>query len=103
MKLFLARLESDWDRLPDGIKKPWGWREAMAVHSSCGGFLAIMQALRGAIPQADYVQHEKQIRDQFQLSYLDPDIIHFLENAVPPVDLQEVNFVRTDLLKTPIF
>lgn len=95
MSLFIERLKADWDRLPIGLKRPWNYKEALMVHAACGGYLAIMSALREAVPQADFEAHEQQIRDQFNLSYLDPDIIHFLENTVPPVNLQEVNFVRT--------
>ena len=94
MKLFLERLKSDWDRLPLGLKKPWNAKEALAIHSACGGYLAIMRALQAAVPQADFESHEQQLNDQFNLSYLDPDILHFLENTVPPVNLHEVTFVR---------
>lgn len=95
MKLFIQRLNADWDRIPPGLKKPWGFKDASAVHSACGGFLAIMTALKAEIPQSDFAQNEAQIREQFHLGYLDPDIIHFLESTIPPVNLQEVGFVRT--------
>ncbi|CAK9100760.1 FO synthase subunit 1, partial [Durusdinium trenchii] len=89
VKLFIQRLNADWDRIPPGLKKPWGFKDASAVHSACGGFLAIMTALKAEIPQSDFAQNEAQIREQFHLGYLDPDIIHFLESTIPPVNLQE--------------
>lgn len=92
--MFLGRLKNDWDRLPPGMKKPWGVKEASAVHAACAGFICIMEALRQAIPQADYVREEPQLRQQFQHSCIDPEIISFLESTVPPVNLHEVNFVR---------
>ena len=94
VNLFLERLKSDWDRLPLGLKKPWNVKEALPIHAACGGYLAIMKALQAAVPQADFESHEQQLNDQFNLSYLDPDILHFLENTVPPVNLHEVTFVR---------
>ena len=92
--MFMGRLQSDWDRLPLGLKKAWTAKDAMTVHASCAGFIAILEALKNAIPQADFAREEPQLRQQFQLSYLDPDIVHFLESTVPPVQLTEVNFVR---------
>ena len=86
---------ADWDRLPPGMKKPWGYKEALVVHAACGGYITIMSALQASVPQADYEAHEAQIREQFNLSYLDADIIHLLETTVPPVNLSDVNFVRT--------
>lgn len=95
VKLFIERLKGDWDRQPVGMKQPWLTKTALPVHASCGGFLAIMAALKASVPQADYESTEKHVRDQFQIGFLDGDINLFLESTVPPVNLQQVNFVRT--------
>lgn len=94
-KLFIQRLKGDWDRAPSGMKKAWSYKDAFNLHACCGGFLAIMNSLKREIPQSDYLTAEAQIKEQFNLSILDPDITHFLETTVPPVSLNNVNFVRT--------
>ena len=80
-----------------GMKQCWLTKTALSVHASCGGFLAIMAALKDSVPQTDYESTEKHVRDQFDIGFLDGDINLFLETCVPPVNLQQVNFVRTGL------
>ncbi|CAK9062230.1 unnamed protein product, partial [Durusdinium trenchii] len=92
--MFIERLKKDWDRLPPGLKKPWAFKDALQVHASCGGFITILETLRKNIPKADYDTAVTTLQEQFSLGYLDPDIVAFLENGVPPVQLAEVNFVR---------
>ncbi|CAK9062220.1 unnamed protein product [Durusdinium trenchii] len=94
VKMFIERLKKDWDRLPPGLKKPWVFKDALQVHASCGGFITILETLRKNIPKADYDTAVTTLQEQFSLGYLDPDIVAFLENGVPPVQLAEVNFVR---------
>lgn len=86
---------SDWDKVPPGMKVPFTLKVALQIHAACGGYLAIMEAFKQAVPQSDYEATLPQIQDQFKLGYLDSDITHFLESSVPPVNLQSVNFVRT--------
>lgn len=94
VKLFIERLKGDWDRQPVGMKQSWLTKTALPVHASCGGYLAIMAALKDSVPQADFEAAEKHVRVQFHIGFLDGDINLFLESSVPPVNLQQVNFVR---------
>ena len=100
VKMFIERLKKDWDRLPPGLKKPWAFKDALQVHASCGGFITILETLRKNIPKADYDTAVTTLQEQFSLDYLDPDIVAFLENGVPPVQLAEVNFVRSGIWLT---
>ena len=98
VKRFISRLKKDWDRLPPGMKKVWVFKDAFPVHAACGGFMAILEALKKNIPKVDYDQASSTLEEQFSLGYLDPDIQQFLENTVPPVQLHTVNFVRSGIL-----
>ena len=93
VEIFLERLEGDWDR--SGVTKPWLYKDAWAVHSVSGGFLAIMQQLEASVPQKDYKDAAPGLLDQFRLGILDGDILSFLETNVPPIALVNVPFVRT--------
>ncbi len=79
------------------MKVAYTSKTAIVIHAACGGYLAIMEAFRAAVPKADFDSAESQVFDQFKLGYLDSDIIYFLESTVPPVNLNSVNFVRTGL------
>ncbi|CAK9074147.1 unnamed protein product [Durusdinium trenchii] len=91
---FIERLKKDWDRLPSGMKKPWLFKDALQVHASCGGFIAIMAALEKSVPKGDFDAASATLSDQFNSGYLDPDITAFLEVSTPPIKLSDVNFVR---------
>ena len=90
--MFLARLEGDWDRA--SVKKPWMYRDAWGVHAAVGGFIQIINQLRESVPQKDFADAVPTITDQFKLGILDGDIITFLETTVPPVNLEQVPFIR---------
>lgn len=95
VSLFLKRLTAGWDRQPEGMKKAWSFKDASAIHAATGGYMAIMQALKEKVPQADAAAQEPQLRQRFEASFLDDDIINFLSETVPPVDLHQVSFLRT--------
>ena len=97
MAKFIERLKKDWDRLPSGMKKPWLFKDALQVHASCGGFIAIMAALEKSFPKGDFDAASATLSDQFNSGYLDPDITAFLEVSTPPIKLSDVNFVRTSV------
>ena len=93
VEIFLERLEGDWDR--SGVKKPWLYKDAWAVHAASGGFQAIMQHLEANVPQKDYKDAAPGLVDQFKVGILDGDILGFLENNVPLIALENVPFIRT--------
>lgn len=97
-RLFIHRLKGDWDRQPVGMKTPWQYKTALPVHAASGAFIAIMDRLKSSIPKADFESVEEQLCQQFEVGILDADLIHFLENTVPPVDLHQVSFVRTSFV-----
>ena len=94
-RLFIQRLKGDWDRQPIGMKQVWQYKTALPIHAACGAFIAIMDKLKASIPQSDFEGVESQVCSHFEVGILDADLIHFLENSVPPVDLYQVTFVRT--------
>ena len=57
--------------------------------------MVIMEALKEKVPQADAAAQEPQLRQRFEASFLDDDIVHFLSETVPPADLYQVSFLRT--------
>lgn len=97
---FLQRLEGDWDRA--SAKKGWVHRDALAIHAASGGFNAILQQLKEAVPQKDYQESVPNLMDQFKMGILDGDILSFMESTVPPVSLDQVPFVRTRFSFHPV-
>lgn len=95
VSLFLKRLTADWDRQPEGMKRAWSFKEAATIHAATGGYMAIIQALKEKVPQADVAAQEPELQQRFEASFLDDDIINFLQESVPPVDLHQVSFLRT--------
>lgn len=82
--------------MPTTLKVAWNFKSAFALHAACGGYLAIVDALQQSIPQADFEAALPQIEEQFSLGWLDGDIVAYLEESVPPVQLDRVPFVRSN-------
>ena len=93
--LFVNRVLSDHDTTPAQLRKPLGFREALGKHQACGGFLHYLRQLEKMAPGGDFAEMEKDLRQQFQYGYLDPDILHSLETMVPPGNIQMVSAFRT--------
>lgn len=92
VKLFVKRLKMDWDKLPNGLKKVYSWKDAVCLHAICGAFLSLLNDLKHAVPSADYHEAETLLLGQFELGYLDPEIENLLSARPPAVG--EVEFFR---------
>ena len=47
----IDRMCGDFDRLPVALRKPWGFKDTVVLHSACGGFLHFMRLLREKVPR----------------------------------------------------
>ena len=92
VKLFVKRLKMDWDKLPNGMKKVYSWKDAVTLHATCGAFLSLLNDLKHAVPSADNKEAEELLIGQFELGYLDPEIENLLNARLPAV--AEVEFFR---------
>lgn len=86
-------MQSDWDRLP--VKKAWSHKDGQLLHATCGIFLHLMDQLKSHLPETDFLESENRLNTQFRSGFLDAEIQHLLESAVPPVQLSTVQFLRT--------
>ncbi len=82
--------------MPATFKVAWAFKSAFALHAACGGYLAIVDALQQVIPQVEFEAALPQIEEQFNLGWLDGDIVSYMEDSVPPIQLDRVPFVRSN-------
>ena len=94
----IDRMCGDFDRLPVALRKPWGFKDTVVLHSACGGFLHFMRLLREKVPATEFAKFEKTMTDQFMLGVLDPDILRALDATAPPSSLDAVGFLRPGCL-----
>ena len=94
VSLMIDRMCGDFDRVPATLRKPWGYKDAVALHAACGGFLHFMRLLKDKVPAAEYEKLHKSMTDQFMLGVLDPDVMHALDSTSPPSSLEAVGFLR---------
>ena len=67
VSLMIDRMCGDFDRLPVALRKPWGFKDTVVLHSACGGFLHFMRLLREKVPATEFAKFEKTMTDQFML------------------------------------
>lgn len=92
--LLLERIIHDHDHTAPSLRKPVGYREGLTKHQACAAFLHYLQILRRMSPAADFPAMEKELRSQFAYGYMDPDLLHNLEQKVPPGDVNDVAAFR---------
>lgn len=85
---------SDWDRQKPGMRKAWGYKEALGLHSAVGGFLHFLRVLKDKVASTEYEKRHKNLFEQFNMGVLDHDVVHALEASAPPADLGSVSFLR---------
>ena len=84
----------DWDKQAVTMRRGWNFKDTIALHSACGGYLYFKSLLREKIASAEYAKAEPGLNEQFMLGFLDPDIVHALETTAPPAPLDSVSFLR---------
>ncbi len=92
--LLIQRMCKDWDKQSPNMRKAWTYRDAMALHSVCGGFLYFISLLRNKLPASEFETYYPNMLDQFMMGFLDPDIMHALETSAPPSSMSAVAFLR---------
>lgn len=93
VELFIKRLVADWDRMVPKRQVPY--KEALALHTACGGFLYLMDLLKQKVPQSDFNQSVDALHTQFMSGFNDTEIDRVLTNTAPPLNLQEVSFMKS--------
>ena len=76
------------------MRKAWVYRDVVALHAVCGGFLHFTSLLRSKLPVVDFEKYYPSMLEQFTLGFLDPDIMHALETTAPPSTMSSVGFLR---------
>ena len=66
-RLFLARLCHDWDILPDGLRRPMAFKEAVPVHMACGMFIHFLADLQEKAPAGDFQDLQKKAHRDFHV------------------------------------
>lgn len=98
--LFLIeRMCTDWDH--QAIKKAFNYKDALALHQSTAMFLHFLGRLKQVCPVSDEVVD--QLKSQFLLGGVDPELQVTAEQSVPPGDLKAVGVFRQGSVMKPPF
>ena len=92
--LLLQRIIHDHDNTAPQLRKAASYRDGITKHQACAAFLHYLKLLRRIAPACDYGGMEMELRSQFAFGYMDPDLLHNLENSVPSGNLNDVSAFR---------
>lgn len=93
--LFTRRLQSDFDRCAEGMRKACNYREGLLKHQCCAVFLHFLGRLQRVSPPAEFKLAEESLEQQFLQGLLDFDLQHAVESQVPPGDMSAVAAFRS--------
>ncbi|CAE7796072.1 fp-1, partial [Symbiodinium sp. CCMP2592] len=88
------RLVSDFDLAPEPLRKAPTYKETVTKHACCAAMLHFLGLLEAMCPGKEFPELRRQLMHQFHHGYLDTDLVHVLESAVPPADLKSVSAFR---------
>ena len=71
------------------------FRDALALHTSCGMFLYFMELLQAKAPSADFQAEKEKLHMKFMMGVMDHELVHAAEQTTPPGDLKDVGSFRT--------
>ena len=91
--LLLQRIIHDHDNTAPQLRKAVSYRDGITKHQACAAFLHYLKLLRRIAPACDF-SCEMELRSQFAFGYMGPDLLHNLENSVPPGNLNDVSAFR---------
>ncbi|CAE7037701.1 cofG [Symbiodinium sp. CCMP2592] len=92
--LLVERLVSDFDLAPEPLRKAPTYKETVTKHACCAAMLHFLGLLEAMCPGKEFPELRRQLMHQFHHGYLDTDLVHVLESAVPPADLKSVSAFR---------
>ncbi|CAE7798012.1 unnamed protein product [Symbiodinium sp. CCMP2592] len=92
--LLVERLVSDFDLAPEPLRKAPTCKETVTKHACCAAMLHFLGLLEAMCPGKEFPELRRQLMHQFHHGYLDTDLVHVLESAVPPADLKSVSAFR---------
>ncbi|CAE7422128.1 fp-1, partial [Symbiodinium sp. CCMP2592] len=92
--LLVERLVSDFDLAPEPLRKAPTYKETVTKHACCAAMLHFLGLLEAMCPGKEFPELRGQLMHQFHHGYLDTDLVHVLESAVPPADLKSVSAFR---------
>ena len=76
------------------VKKPWSYKEGIALHQICGLYLHFLEQMRHVAPESQYAGVTAQLNKNFLLGFLDADLAHVGETSAPPGDMKSVAAMR---------
>ncbi|CAK9045245.1 unnamed protein product, partial [Durusdinium trenchii] len=77
--LYLERLVSDHDSVPEQLRRAWSYKDAVKLHQATGAFLWCLDQLQKIAPASQFDDMKKSLRQSFFAKFLDLDLIHMLE------------------------
>lgn len=95
--LFVDRLLADYDQAVPAMRKALTFKDGVVKHQACGAFLHYLKCFERMCPAAEFPDISEQLTKQFLLGFLDPDLLHSLEQQVPPGDLKAISAFRRGL------
>lgn len=95
--LFVDRVIGDWDRKPPNQRRPLLYKDGLNLHQASGAFIHYLDTLERGFPAKQFPDVAASLRGQFLEGYLDPDLLHSLNQSVPPGDMKSVGSFRLSL------
>ena len=80
----MKRLCKDYDSTPPVLRKAVTYKDALALHATCGGYLHYVKLLQKRLPEAECKAACARFEEQFMTGCLDAEIFASMENSVPP-------------------
>ena len=94
VQLFISRICSDWDQLPEKMRKPMTYRDGCTLHLMCGMFLHFLDVLEARAPSAEFPEFAKKLTETFMCGVMDPELAYVADTCVPPGDVMSIGPFR---------
>ena len=91
---FLRRFLSDYTRAPPEMRHPLNYKDALAKHQACGGYLHFKALLQDKCPAKDWKTISDEVDEAFMQKFLDADLAQAMSTSVPPGDIQAISALR---------
>ena len=92
--LFVERLKHDHDNAPAQMRQPLKYTGALKLHQACGAFLHYLREYEMMVSASDALKARDELYRMFVRGFMDPDLHHSLEHAVPPGRIEDVSSFR---------
>ena len=94
VQLFISRICSDWDQLPEKMRKPMTYRDGCTLHLMCGMFLHFLDVLEARVPSAEFPEFAKKLTETFMCGVMGPELAYVADTCVPPGDVMSIGPFR---------